>query len=496
MAFLDKIKDNMRLPGEVGVMADGTAIRMSFGPNGTVGASMVRIPSRAAIVRMMQGHQQYFVNNHSAVVPWTLAYPATGHAATNSALFFRRSFCQVLKEDWTWEWAWVNRPVWGKRVWRANDSSGRVPGTQTRLADGVLRVVPSNQVAGDNWGAGSYGYELWPDSWDGQFGNVQDFFGKVDKALFQQARCVCMGTQVKIGLIDPNGTNDLASARLCAKVGNDPYVSPYPGKRSINDDGTATSDSNGPGWFPYGAADGDFMRWRLITNTDWDWLTCIGVAYLWGHEADLNPPYGSGGPAKMPWNKPPYAITEAELDAHPPMEPPGDNTPAPAPAPGPAPTPVPPPSPPPTSPPAIAFADSVYRTRAAADVIYVDRLTPAPTPPPAPGDAGIRSISASPASIVFTAEGQTQQINLTFDADVGADTSVTYTLTGTGATVGSGGLVTAAAGVGSSVVLITSVADPTITATVTVIRTDGVVDNTSTLLDRTRLPFRKNQTKG
>lgn len=470
MSFYQDALDSMLLPGQVTVMQDGSTLRNSY----SSGAAQVRMPSQAAVAAAMgAANDKYFVNNFAANLHWLLAYAALGNVPGNHCIEVRRSFGQVLRESTRrWQFAWVNGGVWGKRVFRADDNSGTV-GTQARLAGNVLRVVPS----------GSYGYELWPDGWDGAIPGVTDFWGRIDGPMWRDGRAWCFGAQVRVGLINPGGTDDRSNAKYGIQVGHDGFSVPYPGWRYKANNGTLTN-SYGAG-FPYGAFDGSFSRWVLFDgdDTDWKWVICLPGEGLWTFESDLPPPWGNWS-SKIWWNRSPYAVTRAELDANPPLTPPpidGETE--------------------------VPDTGGEGDTGSGSNLIVVDAKFRRKTPGEAlfllgagnsyeqPATGVVTDVDVSPATVTFTEAGQTQQLTPTVIATGGLSTDVTYSVTGAAVTVSPTGLVTAVQA-GSAVIKVASVADPTVIANVQVIVAllPGVAP--SQLLELTRLPMRTRGYKG
>lgn len=325
MAWIDTLTDNQtgawtgpsladtRIP-----MLDGTSLRNSY----DYGASQTRFPSFTSIEAALDGHNQYFETYFAASVPWLLVYPMQGHASVNAAVEVRNMFCQVLKSDDTWEFAFASMALWGKRVSGGDDASG-TQGTQTKMPDGILKIQPGPAIAlPSETSKGRRGYELWASDWDGS-GNGVGFYGKIDRTLYAQTKAFCFGAQVRRALWDVNGVDDRASSRFVTQIGNDLYASPNPGYRYISDGGTVTN-TYGAG-YPYGVADGNNGRWRVIDSDDWQWVTCVTVAGLWGYEHDTPPPWGNYS-TKWAYNKSPYAITQAAFEANVPLQPPGDTT--------------------------------------------------------------------------------------------------------------------------------------------------------------------------
>lgn len=325
MAWIDILTENMTgawtghtmADGRL-AMADGTQLRNSYAS----GASQVRFASFAAMEAATAGHNPYWKTNVAASVNWLLLYPGYGHSSVNACVEVRRTFCQVLDANNVWQWAYVGMAAWGKRVIGADDHSG-IPGTQTKLPGGILRVQPGPAIMlpGETQ-SGRRGYELWPSDWDGSAGVA--FHGAINRSLYAQAKAFCFGAQVRLALWNENGVDDRASSRFVTQIGNDLYAIPQPGSRYISDSGVQ-SDVFGQG-FPYGVADGNSSRWRPITSNDWVWVVCTTADGLWGYEADTSPPWGNWTP-KWPYNKSPtYNITQAQLQANPPLQPPGDTT--------------------------------------------------------------------------------------------------------------------------------------------------------------------------
>lgn len=338
MAWIDTLTDNMTgawtgptMADSYLAMANGARLRNSYDS----GASQVRVPSFAAIEAAMTGHNQYFETNFSASVSWVLVYAGAGHTSQNACVEVRRAFCQVLDANDVWQWAFVGLPVWGKRVLGSDDASGVVPGTQTKLPGGILRVQPGPAIIrpGET-SPGARGYELWPSDWDGSNPAVS-FYGAINRSLFAQMKAICFGAQVRLALWDEGGVDDRAASRFVTQIGNDLYASPNPGARYITDAGV-TSNTYGAG-YPYGVFDANASRWRYVTN-DWEWVTCVTADDLWGFEADTPPPWGNWTP-KWPYNKSPsYAITTAQLQANVPPAPPGETETDPGGSPTPTPT--------------------------------------------------------------------------------------------------------------------------------------------------------------
>jgi len=330
MAWIDILTDNMTgawtgptMADGYLAMANGARLRNSYGS----GASQVKVPSFAAMQAAMTGHNAYFVNNFSASVNWLLVYAGAGHTSTNACVEARRAFCQVLDANDVWQWAFVGLPLWGKRVLAADDDSGVVPATQTKLPGGILRFQPGPAIARPGESSpGARGYELWPSDWDGSNPAVS-FYGAVNRSLFTQMKAICFGAQVRLALWNEDGVDDRAASRFVTQIGNDPHALPDVGMRYITDAGVETNVFGGG--YPYTVWDANSSRWRYVTN-DWTWVTCVTADDLWGHEADTPPPWSSNWTPKWPYNKSPtYAITTAELQANVPPAPPGETDPDP-----------------------------------------------------------------------------------------------------------------------------------------------------------------------
>jgi hypothetical protein len=281
------------------------------------GAAQTKITSAQSITGALAGHNQYMVNNFSANVQFLTVNALDGHTSTNACVEVRRGFAMVLKADNTWEVAYINAPFRGKRLYNGDLSFDR-PGTQTQLSGGILRIQPGPALAITDESADQQaraGYELWPSSWDNTPGLV-NFYGKIDRNLFAQARCFFLGAQLRLALWDTNRPDDRAQSFFVAQTGFDSYALPYPGARYITDAGVITNAFGGG--YPYGAFDGSFSRWKPITSNDWQWLFCMTVGDIAAYRADLLPPWGNYT-TKYPWNTAPtYSLTEAQLRDNPP----------------------------------------------------------------------------------------------------------------------------------------------------------------------------------
>lgn len=330
MAWIDTLIADMTGTWDGHVMADGylammdgTRLRNSYDS----GASQVKVSSFASIQAALTGHNQYFVNNFASSISWVLVYAGYGHASVNACVEVRQMYCQVLDANNVWQWAFVGLPAWGKRVIGSDDASG-VQGTQTKLPGGILRIQPGPAIMlpGETQ-TGRRGYELWPSDWDGSSGVA--LHGAINRSLFAQMKAISFGAQVRLALWNEGGVDDRAASRFVTQIGNDPNSVPYPGARYISDAGV-TSNTFGQG-YPYGRFDANSSQWKTIRSNDWTWVTCTTADGLWNYEADTPPPWGNWTP-KWPYNKSPsYAITQAQLAANPPPEPPGDTVPPPDP---------------------------------------------------------------------------------------------------------------------------------------------------------------------
>lgn len=295
-------------------MPDGSSLYNSYGG----GASQAKITSYKSIQDALVGHNQYFVNNYASNVQFLTVNVLAGHTAVNTAVEIRNGFCIVLKADNSWEFAFSGAPFWGKRLYNG-DLSYDTAGTQTKVAGGILRIQPGPAVLlpGES-NAARAGYELWPSDWDSTPG-VTDFFGRIDKTLYQQAKCFVLGAELRLVKWNDLGTDDRASAFIVAQTGFDSYANPYPGKRYITDGG-ATSNINGDG-YPYGAFDGSFGPWKRIVGTQWQWLYCATVSDICAVAAGKPPPWGDWS-GSWPWNAiPTYSISEATFRSNPPPAP-------------------------------------------------------------------------------------------------------------------------------------------------------------------------------
>lgn len=299
-------------------MTDGRGLYNSFGG----GASQVRIASYESIVNACSGHNQYFPTNYAANIQFATINAIDGHTSTNACVELRHAFMQVLRSNGSWEFAYHTAPMYGKRLPNGDLNYNIVPGTQTQLPGGILRIQPGPAIAGPagETNSGIWGYEVWPSDWDGS-GNAVPFWGKVDKTLYQDGQCFVMGLQARLALWNESGVDDRASSFFVIQTGCDFYSSPNPGYRYITDAGVTTS-TYGAG-YPYGAFDGSFGPWQRIVPGDWQWFVCVTVTDLAAVASGTPPPWGSWS---TPW---PYvtsgdeSITEAQFSANPPPAPPG-----------------------------------------------------------------------------------------------------------------------------------------------------------------------------
>lgn len=297
-------------------MLDGSSLYNSYGG----GASQAKLTSYKSIQDALAGHNQNFVNNYGFNCQFLTVNVLDGHAAVNTVVEIRNGFHAVLKADNTWQMAYQGAAFWGKRIYNGNLLYD-LPGTQTKMSGGILRIQPGPAVAMPGETAAQKaqaGYELWPSSWSGAAG-VENFNGYTSHSLFQQAKCFVHGVQLRLSLLDAGGSDDRASAFVVAQTGFDAYASPYPGVRYITDGGV-TSNVNGDG-YPYGAFDGSFGPWKRIVGTDWQWIYSCTVQDICAAAAGMPPPWGDWS-GVWPWNAiSTYSISEATLRANPPPSP-------------------------------------------------------------------------------------------------------------------------------------------------------------------------------
>lgn len=294
-------------------MIDGLSLYNSYGG----GASQAKITSFKSIEDSLAGHNQYMVNNFAANVQFLTINVLAGHTAVNTCIEMRKGFCAVLKADNTWAFAYKNAAFWGKRLYNGNLAYD-LPGTQTKISGGILRVQPGPAIAmPGEANATRAGYEVWPSNWDNS--GITSFYGAINRSLYAQAKCFVLGVQMRLQLWNPAGTDDRASAFIVAQTGFDSYSNPHPGHRYISDGG-ALSNTLGEG-YPYGAFDGSFGPWKRITSNDWQWLYCATVADICAAPAGKPPPWGNYT-QPWPWNAiSTYSISEATLRANPPPDP-------------------------------------------------------------------------------------------------------------------------------------------------------------------------------
>ena len=325
MAWADELAAKMgatlaspRTPTSHLRMLDGRNLYNSYGG----GASQNRVASYKSIVDSLAGHNQYFVENYAANIQFVTINAIDGHTSVNACVEVRRAFSQVLRSNGTWEFAYHSAPLYGKRLPNGDLSYEVVPGTQRQLPGGILRCQPGPAIeapAGET-NSGIWGYEMWPSNWDSS-GNAVNFWGKVDKALYQDGKCYILGWQARLALWDPNRPDDRASSFFVIQTGCDLYSSPYPGYRYISDAGVMTS-TPGQG-YPYGAYDGSFGPWQRIMPGDWQWFVSVSVTDLAALPAAIPPPWGNWSgtwPYVVSGNQ---SITEAQFYANPPPRPPG-----------------------------------------------------------------------------------------------------------------------------------------------------------------------------
>jgi len=303
-------------------MLDGRNLYNSYGG----GASQVIVSSYKSIVDMMAGHNPYFANNYSANILIATINAIAGHSSVNACVELRHGFVQVLRSNGQWEFAYHSAPLYGKRLPNGDLNYNVVPGTQTQLPGGILRIQPGPAIAApaDETNSGIWGYEVWPSDWDNS-GNAVNFWGKVDKTLFQDAKCYVFGLQARLALWDTSGVDDRASSFFVIQTCSNCRASPYPGYRYISDTGFKT-DSPALG-YPYGSSDDSYSPWHRIVPGDWQWIVCATVRELGGLAASIMPPWGNWSgtwPYVTPGNQ---SITAAQFYANPPPAPPGVSVP-------------------------------------------------------------------------------------------------------------------------------------------------------------------------
>lgn len=329
MAWADELAAKMgatlaspRTPTSHLRMLDGRNLYNSYGG----GASQVRNSSYETIVNALAGHNPYFATNYAANIQFCTINAIDGHTSRNACVELRHAFSQVLRSNGQWEFAYHSAPMYGKRLPNGDLNYNVVPGTQRQLPGGILRIQPGQAIAGPagETNSGIWGYEVWPADWDNS-GNAVGFWGKIDKALYQDAQCYVVGLQARLALWDESGVDDRASAFFVAQTGFDLYSSPHPGYRYISDAGVV-SNTLGQG-YPYGAMDGSFGPWQRIVPGDWQWVICVTVTELGGLPSAIMPPWGNWTgtwPYVTPGDE---SITEAQFYANPPPAPPGVSVP-------------------------------------------------------------------------------------------------------------------------------------------------------------------------
>lgn len=434
------------------------------------GRGGVRYGSHASVTRAMVGApSQHFVDNVSCIVPWHWWGRAAGDNSTNSCGEMKRACAQILDaRDNQWKWLYKDaRPAYGTAYTNGRGGSTFAPNIQL-LADGTARVTPQWN---ETW-------EVWPLETTGVPYPAKTFWGGVNRDLVSNMRALCVAVLARKALINPGGTNDLANARFGLQLGTDPHVAYQTGLRYIVwASPFVLTDTEGAG-YPYKAYDGDFSAWELVTE-EWEWYGFITGHGIPGQVTrNVGPIWGDW--TWIPeWFEPPYQIPWSELQYLPPMDPDSGTTPAPTPAPTPVPAPAP----------ALILVDASYRQKSVSGNDYASEFVVPPE------GTGVNSVSVTPTSVTFTALAQTQQLTPTVDVDSGISTAVSYSVTGSAATVTSGGLIDAVAE-GTAVVKVESDVDSSKYALVNVTVTIAAPPAPSQLLELTRLPMRTRGYKG
>ncbi len=243
-----------------------------------------------------------FTANVASVIPWFWSWAAQGHASTNAGIEARNMFAAAKRRS-TGQWEYFfsgARPGKSGSFWRGTSHIGSTnPGVLTRYQpDGISTFFQPK---------GAYGIEVWPTDTEPSRG-IRSFYGAFNRNLMADAECFIWGVQVRIVLADPKGPNDLAKARFGMTTGAD-FGTPLGGKHY---------DRYG---FPYNVADGGHDRWKVITSTNWTWVTSITIADHW-MDPGTPPPLGKWSPPTPFNNAPKNAITAAQVRANPPPLPP------------------------------------------------------------------------------------------------------------------------------------------------------------------------------
>lgn len=243
-----------------------------------------------------------FTKNVAAVIPWLWTWAANGHASTNAAIEARNMYVAAKrKSTGKWEYFFSGaRPGNSGTFWNGNSwLGGTNPGVLTRYqADGISTLFQPK---------GNYGIEVWPTDTVPSRG-IRSFYGAYNRSLMEDAECFIWGVQVRIVLADPSGPNDIAKARFGMAIGAD-FGTSLGGRHY---------DRYG---FPYNMADGGHDRWKIVTSTNWTWVTSATIGDHW-MDPGTPPPLASWDPPTPFNNLPRNAITSSELRANPPPLPP------------------------------------------------------------------------------------------------------------------------------------------------------------------------------
>lgn len=314
MAFLDDMIFGLGVSPDIPLgtnMVGGQSIPNNNGRGG------VRLGSHAAVVRSLQGHNQHFANNWSAVVPWTWMCAAAGHASTNTAIQIRRMGVQLLDANYNWQWLFKDSlPSYGIRKIRddGNTAVDSIANGYATIVGDAVQMEPS----------GNYTFEHWPGDTPGVEFPSEAFWGAVNRGLCAQSRAKVVCVQCRLVLKNPGGTDDRAASWFGIQQGDDPHVGYQSGFRYITDGGILTD--NPILGYPYVAYDGDFSHWRRITWSDWRWVGFITGVGLPGQETrTIGPPWGNYSTIPE-WFLAPYQVTYQDLLDHPPLDPDGGTT--------------------------------------------------------------------------------------------------------------------------------------------------------------------------
>ena len=242
-----------------------------------------------------------FVNSVRAIVPWLWVFAGPGHASSNTVVEARNLFAQARRgSNGQWEFFFE-----GARLGVTNANSA-VYGSHAQVLRGFRDELTSYYRTGGGANIESWAEDTVPSR------DIVPFYGGYNRSLLADATAFCVGVQVRLALLDPNGPNDIAQSRFVVACGFDAFVGGQPYRYDYW------------GW-PLDAMDGGHDRWQILRSTDWTAIGSIPMDRGSGHYEDpaTPPPHAyryTEGPYQYN-DYPTYSPSAAEIRANPPRLP-------------------------------------------------------------------------------------------------------------------------------------------------------------------------------